>query len=112
MAETENEKMKIEQPTQAYVHHFKTPLPYNKTSYQSLTFHWDKLTGKDYLAIERELAAMGRGFVSPEFSSDFLLRMAIRACSEKIGVDAFDDMAIADFNRIRNKARSFLLASA
>lgn len=100
-----------------YEHHFKRPLTYKGKSISSLYFDWDALTGKDSLAIENELATLGKALMAPEFSGEFLTRMAVRACQttvdgERLGVDFFYEMPMGDFNRIRSRARSFLLRSA
>ena len=98
--------------TTAYTHKFATPFEFEGKTYESLTFEWGTLTGNDFLIIEAEIAAMGKGLISPEFSSEFLIRMASRACNAEIGCDALAAMPIGDFNRIRGKARSFLLSTA
>lgn len=96
----------------SYVHKLKTPFTFEEKTYESLTFNWGELTGNDSLAIEAELAALGKGLVAPEFSGEYLIRMASRACAEPLGVDAIAALPIGDFNRIRSKARSFLLNMA
>ena len=59
--------------------------------------------------------------ISPTFSGQFLVRMAARACTNtiidssghprRICDDALLALPIFEFNRVRGKARSFLLAS-
>lgn len=93
-----------------YVHEFKKPITYNGKTYTELTFEWDKLTGNDSRAIVQEVERRGKTVVAPAFSVDYLVRMAARACTEKIGIDAFDLMSIRDFNMIWSAARSFLMA--
>ena len=80
-------------------------------TFNELKFNFGKLTGRDHLAIENELANMGKMFVSSTYSGEFLRRMAARACEEKIGSDSLLDMSILDYNAIRNHARSFLARS-
>ena len=92
-----------------YVRNLEIPLDYNEKTYTSLTFDWSRLTGRDSLAIEAEMAAMGKAVITPEFSGEFLRRMAVRACNEPIGIDAMEKLTIRDFNAIRSSARSFLL---
>ncbi len=92
-----------------YTHHFKKPFEYNGAEYESLTFDFDSLTGRDTLEIERELGRKGITVMVPEFNADYLVHMATRACVETIGVDAFDYMALRDFNGIRSAGRRFLL---
>lgn len=97
--------------TTTYIHKFATPWTYEGKTYEQLTFEWGKLTGADSLAIENEIQALGKPLIAPEFSGDFLIRMAARACTDKIGADMLTAMPLVDYNRIRNRARSFLLMS-
>lgn len=96
----------------SYVHKLKTPFTFEEKTYESLTFNWGSLTGSDSLAIEAEVVAKGMALITPEFSGEYLVRMASRACSEPLGSDAIMALPIADFNKIRSKARSFLLNTA
>lgn len=95
----------------AYTHVFATPFEYEGKTYEELTFDWNKLTGNDSLKIEAEIQALGKALIAPEFSGDYLARMAARSCTVRVGVDMIMALPIGDFNRIRNKARSFLLAT-
>lgn len=90
---------------------FKKPVTYNGKEYSELSFDFEKLTGRDGLAIEEELQMMNRAVIVPALSGEYLVRMAARACTEKIGADIFDYMPIKDYNRIRSAARSFLILS-
>ena len=94
-----------------YTHTFATPFTYEGQTYHELVFDWGRLTGHDSLMIENELTALGKTVIAPEFSGEYLMRMAARACTSKIGWDTLAAMPLADFNRIRNRARSFLLRS-
>ncbi len=76
-----------------------------------LHFDFSTLTGNDSLAIERELSAIGRPVIVASMSGEYLIRMAIRSCSVKIGMDDMGRMGIGDFNRIKSAARNFLLKS-
>lgn len=100
----------VQDGTSSYVHRFKEPFRYNGKELEQLTFHFGQLTGGDALAIEDELAMLGKTIISPTFSGQFLIRMAARASQPPVGADAFRSMNISDYNQIRNKARSFLLA--
>ncbi len=104
-------KQQAENSGSSYTHTFVRPFEYNGKTYTSLTFEWDKLTGRDALAIENEMQAMGKPLVVPAFSGEYLIRMAAKACAEPVGADAFEMMSIADYNKIRAAARSFLLRS-
>jgi hypothetical protein len=94
-----------------FTHAFRKPFAYMGKEYDKLQFDWEGLTGRDSLAIEAELQAMGVLVAAPAFSAPYIVRMAARACTETIGADAFELMPLADFNKIRGAARSFLLAS-
>ena len=99
----------------------KKPFTYEGQTFDELNFDFEGLTGDDALAIEDELQAIGKPTISPTFSGQFLVRMAARACTNtiidasghprRIGDDALRALPIFEFNRVRGKARSFLLAS-
>lgn len=94
-----------------YTHTFEPPVQWEGKTYDELVFDFGKMTGEDDLAIENELAALGKPVITAEFSGDYLIRMAARSCTEKIGVDMLKKLPMKDFRKIRNKARSFLLRS-
>lgn len=94
-----------------YVHKFVAPFEFEGKTYSQLTFNFGKLTGRDALAIESELQALGRPVVVPALSGEYLVRMAAKSCTEAIGTDIFDNMPIRDFQAIHSKARNFLLTS-
>ena len=107
----EEAKQKMETAGYTYTHTFRKPFTYMNKTYTELRFDWDSLTGQDGLSIEAELQALGTPVVVPAFSGAYLIRMAAKACTEKIGSDAFELMSLADYNRVRSAARSFLLIS-
>ena len=99
-----------------YTHTFKNPVNYQGTIIEELTFDWGKLTGADHLEIENELLMRGKTLVTPEFSCDFLWRMATRACTMRddngvrvLRPDSSKFVPIRDFQVICKRARSFLL---
>ena len=94
-----------------YIHKFRKPFEYNGKTYNELIFEWDKLTGRDGLAIENEMQQLGKAVIVPTFSGEYLIRMAAKACTIPIGADAFENMSLSDYNKIRSAARSFLLNS-
>jgi len=100
-----------EQSSYSYTHKFRKPYEYEGKSYEEMTFDWGKLTGNDGLSIENEMQQLGKTVIVPTFSGEYLIRLAARACSVPIGSDAFLNMPISDFNKIRSAARSFLLKS-
>ena len=89
----------------------KKEIEYDGKKYSRLSFDFGKLTGEDGLNIENELSALGKMAMVPAFSGEYLIRMAAKACDEPIGSDIFKIISLADFNRIRSAARSFLLKS-
>lgn len=94
-----------------YKHMFAKPFTYEGKTYNELVFDWGSLTGQDSLAIENEMQSLGKPLIAPEFSGEYLIRMAARACTKKIGSDILIAMPLGDYNKIRNRARSFLLRS-
>ncbi len=93
----------------AYVHTFKKPFEFEGKKYETLTFYWNKLTGRDMIAIENEMQTMNEYALAPEISAGFLCRMAARAGG--IGSDALESMPIGDFSKIKNAARDFLIST-
>ncbi len=99
-----------------YVHTFRQPFEYLGKTYDTLTFDWGTLTGKDHLAIENEIVRQGKTLVMPEFSGEFLCCMAARACTERteegfrvISAEMLRALPMREFQSICKRARSFLL---
>ena len=107
--ELELAKEEAKDAVAVFTHNFKKPFSYNGEEYTKLTFDFESLTGDDTLLIERDMARKGRTVIVPEFNGDYLAAMACKACLEEIGVDAFGQMTLRDFNAIRGAARRFLL---
>lgn len=91
-----------------YAHRFDPPFEWMGQTYETLDFDFGKLRGKDALAIEHELNAKGISVVMPAASVDYLVALASRASG--LGSDAFEAMPIKDFNKIRSRARNFLIS--
>lgn len=115
-AERVAEEARKEQETGIYTHTFKKPFPWKGKTYETLTFDWTALKGKDHLEIESEIMMKGRTLVSPAFTGDFLAGMAARACTERdadgrrvLDGQAVKEMEMTDFQAITRKARGFLL---
>lgn len=89
----------------------KKPFVWEGNEYKELDFDWSELTGEEFLNIESEVNAEGYAVITPEFSTVFLVYMAVRGCKQPIGTDAIKKLPIGPFNRIRSRARSFLLNS-
>lgn len=90
---------------------FKKPFVYEGNEYTELSFDFDNLTGRDSLDVERELSMRGIQVAVPAFSGEYIIRIAAKACTEAIGYDAFERMALKDYNRLRSKVRNFLMGS-
>ena len=92
-----------------YVHKFSKPVVFEDKTVESLTFNFEKLTGRDVRMVSRELKAAGLVVLMKSVDDDFLTRFAARAIEEKdIDVDIFDAMPCKDFNKIVSVARRFL----
>ena len=100
-----------EEDANTYIHKFATPFHYGGKEYKELRFDFGSLTGKDDLEIEAELNAIGKPAAIPEYSGEYHIRIAARACLEKIGFDAFALMRYRDARKIKSHARRFMLAS-
>ena len=106
---TEVETATPETNAGTYVHNFKKPFKYEGNTYTSITFCFDDLKGKDMIVIENEMTEQNEIVFAPEISASFLCRMAARAGG--IGSDAIEAMPIADFSKIKNAARNFLIST-
>lgn len=101
----------VNAPISSYTHTFSKPFTYEGRTFERLTFDFSRLSGNDDLAIENELQALGKPVIVAEMSGDYQIRLAARACTEKLGVDVFMAMPLRDFHRIRSRARSFILSA-
>lgn len=90
-----------------YTHKFKTPFEYGGATYEELTFNFERLTGRDMVAIETEMQMNNEYALAPEISRSFQGKMAAKAAG--IGSDVLEAMPLKDFNKITNAARSFLI---
>lgn len=92
-----------------YKHVLEKPFTYEDKTYKEFTFDFEKLTGKDMIAIESEMAAVGEYALSPEISTSFLSKMAARAAG--VGSDVIENLPLKDFGKIKNKSRNFLIST-
>ena len=92
----------------AFVMQLARPLVHDEKTYTELTFNFEDLSGNDSLAIERELQMLGHTVIVANFDSEYLIRVCVKACTEKLGLDALGRLSIRDFNRLRNTVRGFL----
>ena len=99
-----------------YTHILTTPLTYEGITYKKLTFNWNSLSGRDSVAIERELLSRNITTVIAQFTPEYLASMAARACTYRnddgfrtITTDALYELPILEFRAICDAARRFLL---
>lgn len=92
-----------------YTHNFKTPREIEGKKYTSLTFYFEKLTGEDIEAVEAELQDQNKYVLSPEISSAFQCILAAKAAG--VASDEIRRLPVADYMKIKNKARDFLIAA-
>ena len=92
-----------------YTHKFRKPFEYENTKYTTMTFDFEKLTGRDMINIENEMQANNEYALDPLVSRNFQSKMASKAAG--IGNDALEAMPLVEFNRITNATRSFLIDS-
>lgn len=101
-----------------FTHAFPAPFTYEDKTFDSLIFDWGRLTGRDSLAIESEiLTRTGRAVVSPKFSGEYLVGMAVRACASRTADGKRPDrntllaLPLGVFQKICGSARNFLILS-
>ncbi len=99
-----------------YTHYFSKPFTFRGVTHEQLTFDWGALTGNDHMAIETEMLRHGKTLIVPEYTSEFLCGMAVRACTARndenfrvLNTDAMKAMPMRDFQTICKRARNFLL---
>lgn len=97
---------KEEKKNQNYTHTFSKPVEILGKKYKTLTFRFEDLTGADIEAVEQEMQDMGKYALSPEISSIFQSMLAARAA--RVGSDEIRRLPVADYMKIKNKARDFL----
>lgn len=89
-----------------YTHTFSKPVEILGKKYKTLTFRFEDLTGEDIEVVEQEMQDMGKYALSPEISSIFQSMLAARAA--RVGSDEIRRLPVADYMKIKNKARDFL----
>lgn len=91
-----------------YVHTFKKPFACQGKTYEKLTFDFGSLTLNDSLAVEDELNVLGKGALLPEWNSQYLVRIAAKACTDKIGSDVLMALPISEGRRILTRTRNLI----
>lgn len=111
MAENIKEEIAIEEAASSVqTVTFRKPVKYAGKEYTELSFDFSKLTGQDALSIENELSNQGKNSGLPAMNSEYLIRLAARACTENVGSDIFAAyMSMSDHLEVIKLARSFLL---
>lgn len=104
----------LREETKSYTHEFDQPFTYNGNTVEKLTFHWYTLTGRDSIAIERELAADSGGRGAQNYSREHMALIAVHACSERgsndiriVNKDFMNALPIVDFEEITAMGRLF-----
>lgn len=105
----------IQSPT-IYTHVLERPIERDGKQYESLTFDYSCLTGRNSLSFEQNvLTEFRKNVVIPALSSEYLVNMAARACTDRdeqgkpfVNVPFLLDLPIRDFLRICASARRFL----
>lgn len=97
---------KSEKKNPNYTHTFSKPVEILGKKHKTLTFRFGELTGADIEAVEQEMQDMGKYALSPEISSVFQSMLAARAA--RVGSDEIRRLPVADYMKIKNKARDFL----
>ena len=93
----------------AVVVELRKPLQYEGKTYKTLSFDFERLTGKDGMQIEREVQlTTGTAVLLPAYNTDYLIRMCARASLDDMGADGIESLGIRDFNTVIGKARGFL----
>lgn len=95
--------------TGIYIHQFKKPFTYEGKTYETMTFDFNKLTGRDMINFNNEMTMNNEVMMAAEISVGFQSRMAAKASG--IGLDVLERMQIKDFNNIIMRARLFLTST-
>ena len=92
-----------------YTPTFKEPRQSECKKYTALTFYFENLTGEDIESVEAELQDQNKYVLSPEISSAFQCILAAKAAG--VASDEIRRLPVADYMKIKNKARDFLIAA-
>lgn len=92
-----------------YVHKFKKPFEYEGKKYDTLNFYFERLTGRDMIAVENEMQNNGEYALDPILSRNFQSKIAAKAGG--VASDTLEAMPIQEFNSITTAARNFLIDS-
>lgn len=107
MTETVQERV-IKNEKGVYIHKFRKPFEYEGKKFETLNFYFNRLTGKDIINVETEMATNNEYALTPEVSRGFQYRIAAHASN--VGSDVILNMPIYEFNKITNECRNFLIS--
>lgn len=118
-AEAIEELAKLRGDVNSFTFQFKEPFTFEGHTFETLTFDWSRLTGADSLAIENVIVRRGKTLVAPAYTGDYLVGMAVRACTERdpeghrvVNEQTLRALPLGAFRKICNAARDFLLVSS
>lgn len=92
------------------VYKLSKPMKWMKTTYTELDLDFESLTGKDFEAIDDELAGLGIIIATPQINHRYQRMLAARAA--KVPNDMLENLPARDYNKVTVAARNFLLATA
>lgn len=90
-----------------YNHVFKKPFEYQGQKFKTLCFNFNKLTGRDLVAVENEMMNNNEYALDPILSRNYLGKLASRASG--VANDVIEAMPASDFKKITDAARNFLV---
>ena len=87
----------------------RRPFEWEGNTYTELKFDFYRLTGKDCIAINRELARKNIGVFRAFNNDEYIVRYAARACEAPVGADMINALPSCDYFKIRTATSNFLL---
>ncbi len=104
----------LREESRSYTHEFARPFTYGGSTVEKLAFNWDALTGRDSIAIDRELAKNSGGQGVQNFGREHMALIAVRACSARnendvriVSKEFMEALPIVDFEEITAMGRLF-----
>lgn len=92
--------------TGVYNHTFKKPFEYQGQTFKVLCFNFNKLTGRDLVAVENEMMNNNEYALDPVLSRNYLGKLASKASG--VASDVIEAMPAREFKKITDAARNFL----
>jgi len=113
-AEELEAKAKKEPDDGIYTHVFNKPFTHEGKTFNKLHFDFWGLTGTDSIAVHNDLLRRGITVVIEEYTPEYLVGMAARACTDRnedgnriVSTKTLEALPVRDFKRICSKMRSF-----